>query len=122
MTHWLQIAAGGALGAVLRYATVTGLGRITGGAFPWGTLTANALGSLLMGLVAGLVITRVDVRAAAPFLMTGLLGGYTTFSAFSLDTVRLWERGEFAAALGYVGLSLLLSLGGLVAGLALVRG
>jgi CrcB protein len=91
--------------------------------FPWGTLAVNVLGGLAAGAVAGWILSR-SVGGADPmslFLMTGMLGGFTTFSAFSLDAVLLWQRGEPAAAILYVIASVLLAIGGVIAGLNSVR-
>jgi CrcB protein len=93
--------------------------RLLGPAFPWGTLAVNVLGSLLMGLLAALLAGRSGEARA--LLMTGVLGGFTTFSAFSLDAWTLWERGDVALAALYVGASVILSLCGLGAGLVLGR-
>lgn len=116
------VALGGALGASLRFAAVAAFGRFYPG-FPWGTVVVNVAGSLAMGLVAVLLLERVpgSLRVWGPFLMTGVLGGFTTFSAFSLDALFLIERGRTAAALTYIGLSVALSLGALWAGLRLGR-
>jgi len=117
------VFVGGGIGAALRHLVNLGAARLFGVAFPWGTLAVNIAGSLIMGLLAAWFATRY----AGPdhhlrlFLATGILGGFTTFSAFSLDTVVLWERGAHAAAAGYVGASVVLSIGALVAGLALGR-
>lgn len=122
MNTILAIAAGGALGAVGRYLAVLAMGRWLGTDFPWGTLTVNVAGGLAMGLLAGLGAhawqPSPDLRA---FLLTGLLGGFTTFSAFSLDVALLWERGEMAAALAYVLASVVCSVGALFAGLWAAR-
>jgi CrcB protein len=115
------VALGGAIGAVARYLTGLGALRVMGPGFPFGTLTVNIVGSFLMGVVAVLVIDKSGARFS-PFLMTGLLGGFTTFSAFSLDAVSLWEKGATGGAAIYVVASVVLSLGGLVAGLAIARG
>src|SRR5690606_31602004 len=101
-----------------------GCARWCGAAFPWGTLTVNVLGSLVMGALAGWLAFKAGEGWSQPlrlFLATGILGGFTTFSAFSLDAVLLWERGEAGLAAAYAGLSVLLSIGALMAGLALVR-
>jgi CrcB protein len=117
----LQVAIGGALGATLRFGINAATLRVFGAAFPVGTLGVNVLGSALMGLGVALLLEKAMAPRLAPLLMTGLLGGFTTFSAFSLDTVALVERGEPWRALLYVSLSLSLSLLALVAGLALGR-
>ena len=120
---YLSVAAGGALGATLRFALSGAALRAFGAGFPWGTLLANVLGGFAMGLAAGALIERGPPAWAnlAPFLMTGLLGGFTTFSAFSLDALTLAERGRGLAAMGYVGASVALSIAALWAGLAIAR-
>ena len=119
----LQIALGGALGSVLRFVLTTLVARLFGGAIPYGTFAVNVLGSFAMGVIAALVLLRGDLgwERAAPFLMPGLLGGFTTFSAFSLETVQLIERGRLAVASVYVGGSVMLGLLALAAGFASVR-
>lgn len=112
----LQVALGGAVGAVARHGVNIGAGRLFGPGFPVGTVVVNILGSFLMGLLV--VVLAARGNAWAPLLMTGLLGGFTTFSAFSLDAVALWQRGQGAVALAYVAGSVGLSLGALLAGLA----
>ncbi len=117
----LQVAIGGALGAVARYLTGLGAVRIMGAAFPYGTLSVNVVGSFAMGVLAVLLMAKGGARFS-PVLMTGLLGGFTTFSAFSLEAVSLWERGAVGAAAVYVTASVVLSIAALLAGLALARG
>lgn len=117
----LQIALGGAIGAVLRFATYAAMARWLGAGFPFGTLAVNVLGSAVMGLLAALLLERADAPRLAPLLMTGVLGGYTTFSAFSLDTLLLIERGEPGRALVYMAASVALSVGALWGGLLLGR-
>ena len=111
---WLAVAAGGALGSVARFwlgAVMTGL---TGPRFPWGTLLINVLGSFVIGLVAALTLIpeRVgmhpDLRI---FLMVGVCGGFTTFSAFSLQTLELLQTGDALPATGYVLVSIVFCLG-----------
>lgn len=121
MSPLLQVAIGGALGASARYLTGVGMTRLLGRGFPWGTLTVNFLGSFLMGVLVVVLAHKTDNRLA-PLLMTGLLGGFTTFSAFSLDAVTLFERGQTALAGAYVVGTLVLALGGLVLGLLIARG
>jgi len=116
----VQVALGGALGAVLRFAAVQGAIRLFGPAFPFGTLAVNIAGSFLMGVLFVTLAER-DALRWAPFLMTGILGGFTTFSAFSLDAWRLYSDGAALAAAGYVLASVLLSILGLVAGIGLAR-
>jgi CrcB protein len=96
----LAVAAGGALGAVLRYAVSTGVQRWLGAGFPWGTLTVNALGSLLMGVLYVLLTERTSASPATrAFLVVGLLGAFTTFSTFSIETLTLVEAGRQLRAL-----------------------
>lgn len=118
MNVLLAIAAGGALGAVLRH----GVNGLFPGAFPWGIMACNMAGCFAMGVLAGLFAHMWD--ASAPwraFLTVGLLGGFTTFSAFSLDAVLLWERGALAQAAFYTFGSVAFSIAGLLAGLLLIR-
>lgn len=122
MKNLVLVAAGGGIGASLRYLTGIAALRWFGPNFPWGTLVVNVVGSFLMGLVAELIIRRIGVGSDLRlFLMTGLLGGYTTFSAFSLDAIFLFERGALFAALGYVLLNVVGAIVALVLGLALAR-
>jgi CrcB protein len=122
MATLFQVAAGGALGATLRFLVNATALRLFGAAFPLGTLTVNVAGSVLMGLCAALLLERSLAPQLAPFLMTGVLGGFTTFSAFSLDAIALAEQGEAVRAVIYVCLSVAVSLLGLFAGLAVGRG
>lgn len=117
----VQVALGGALGACCRYLTNVGMKALMGIGFPWGTLTANVVGSFLMGALV-IVLERKGGTHLVPLVMTGFLGGFTTFSAFSLDAVFLMEEGRTAVALAYMTASVLVSVGALVAGLALARG
>ena len=120
--NYVLVFVGGGLGATLRHVINMTCARCMGTAFPWGTFNINITGSTVMGLIAGYLAYKGE--ASQPwrlFLMTGILGGYTTFSAFSLDTAVLYERGELGLALAYVLGSVVLSIAGLFAGLALVR-
>lgn len=120
--NYLLVFIGGGLGASLRHAINVGCARACGLNFPYGTFVINITGSLVMGIIAGYLALKGE--ASQPwrlFIMTGILGGYTTFSAFSLDAVTLYQRGEMGLALFYVLGSVLLSIAGLFAGLALVR-
>lgn len=119
MNAYLQVALGGALGAVLRFAAGRNL-PWHGPHFPVATLAVNVAGCLAMGLFAALFAHRGG-QHLAPLLMTGLLGGFTTFSAFSLDALTLWQRGQTGLAMSYVAASVGLSLLAVVAGLALGR-
>lgn len=121
MTTLLQVAAGGAVGASCRFLANVGMKALFGAGFPWGTLTVNILGSFLMGLLA-VALERRGAMALAPFAMTGVLGGFTTFSAFSLDAVFLLEEGRTLVAVIYMAASVVVSIAALVAGLLLARG
>jgi len=122
MTNILLVAFGGAFGSVLRYLVGLWTLRSFGPSFPWGTLIVNVTGSFLIGVFAEAIARKfgasVEMRV---FLITGILGGYTTFSAFSLDAITLMERGEPVTALIYVTSSVLLSAIAVFAGLALMR-
>jgi fluoride exporter len=119
---FLIVFIGGGIGAALRHGVNLMMARWLGTAFPYATLTENVTGSLVMGLLVGYFAFGGNVpQHWRLFLTTGILGGYTTFSAFSLDTALLYERGEFWLAALYVIASVALSIGGLFAGLALVR-
>jgi CrcB protein len=104
MGAWVAVAAGGALGSVARFWLTGAMTALTGPRFPWGTLLINVVGSFVIGLVAGFTLTPVrvamhpDIRI---FLMTGVCGGFTTFSAFSLQTLELLQNGEVVPAAGY---------------------
>src|SRR5262249_18802768 len=119
---YLIVFLGGGFGAALRHSVNLLSARLFGGGFPYATPFQNVSGSLVMGLLAAYFAFRGDLpQEWRLFLTTGILGGYTTFSAFSLDTALLYERGELGLAVFYVLASVLLSIGGLFAGLALVR-
>jgi CrcB protein len=119
---YLIVFLGGGIGAALRHGVNLIAARLFGTAFPFGTLTVNVLGSLIMGLLAAYFAFKGDASQHwRLFFTTGLLGGFTTFSAFSLDVVLLYERGQIGLAAGYVLASVALSIAGLFAGLALVR-
>ena len=116
------VALGGAIGAALRFLSGVVFMRLTGPTeFPMAILTINVLGSFLMGVFV-IVAAQRGLSHYSPFVMTGLLGGFTTFSAFSLETITLFERGQIGAAGLYVAVSVGLSLAGLMLGLILARG
>ena len=122
MAGFLIVFLGGGVGAALRHGVNLLSARLFGTAFPWHTLIENVTGSLVMGLLAAYFAFKGGgAQHWRLFFTTGILGGYTTFSAFSLDTVLLYERGETAMAALYVLASVALAIGGLFAGLALVR-
>ena len=119
---YLLVFIGGGLGSTLRHVVNIVCPRLFGTNFPYHTFIINITGSTIMGLIAGYLAFKGDAAQSwRLFLMTGILGGYTTFSAFSLDAAVLYERGEIALALLYVLGSVVLSILGLFAGLALVR-
>lgn len=120
MTPVIQVALGGALGATARFYAGKAALRLLGPEFPWGTMLVNIIGSCLMGLVVALIPARLTPEQA-PLLMTGLLGGFTTFSAFSLDAVLMVERGQTGGAVLYVLASVGLSITALVFGLMIGR-
>ena len=116
------IAAGGAVGAVLRHFLNSGALHLFGAGFPWGIMMANILGSFIMGVLISWFALMAEVSQVwKAFLMVGLLGAFTTFSTFSMDAVLLFERGAVAAAGLYIAGSVVLAIGGLVAGMTLVR-
>lgn len=121
MIAWLAVFLGAGIGGALRHGVNLAAARM-GIAFPVGTLAVNVAGSLLMGMAAGYFLHRTGVsQHFRLFLTTGLLGGFTTFSAFSLDAALLYERGQHGALATYVAGSVVLSIAALFAGLALVR-
>ncbi len=115
----IQVALGGAIGAVLRFGAGQVALRWLGAGFPYGTLGVNLIGSFLMGIA--FVALSEGRGPMAPFVMTGILGGFTTFSAFSLDTIALFERGAVGLAGIYVMASVVLSIAALLVGLAFAR-
>lgn len=120
--NFLVIFVGGGLGAAMRHAVNLLAMRALDLQFPYGTLFINVSGSLLMGVVAEIFALHSELSAPMRlFLTTGILGGYTTFSAFSLETALLYERGELMLAIAYAIASLVLSVGALFLGMAIVR-
>ncbi|MGE3830297.1 MAG: fluoride efflux transporter CrcB [Parvibaculaceae bacterium] len=118
----LWIAAGGAIGSSLRHLLNVLIGRAMGDAFPWHTLIINVSGSFIMGAIIALMALKWNVtNELRAFLTTGILGGYTTFSAFSLDFATLVERKAYGLAGAYAAGSVILSLIAVFAGLALIR-
>ncbi len=122
MTNILLAALGGAIGSVLRYLVGVFSVRWFGPGFPWGTLTVNVIGSFLIGLSVEMIARRFDASMELRvFIVTGIIGGFTTWSSFSLDTMVLFERGAVTAAAAYVIGSLVVSFAAVFAGLALGR-
>jgi fluoride exporter len=118
----LIVAVGGAVGSVCRFLTGVVVTRLVGPAFPWGTLTVNVVGSFAIGFLAELVARKLNASMEMRLLIVvGFLGGFTTFSSFSLDTIALIERGATAAALSYVLASVVISLLATFGGLAFGR-
>ena len=119
---YLIVFLGGGIGAALRHGVNLGFARALGTGFPYATMYENVTGSLVMGLLVGWFALKGGVpQQWQLFLTTGVLGGYTTFSAFSLDAAVLYERGAIGLAALYVLLSVVLSIAGLFAGMAVVR-
>jgi CrcB protein len=119
---YLLVFLGGGLGAALRHGVNVGTARWLGTGFPFGTLTVNVLGSLVLGLLIAYLAFKGDASQHwRLFIATGVLGGFTTFSAFSLDVALLYERGAVGLAFGYVAVSVVVSVAALFAGLLLVR-
>ncbi len=124
MEKLLFVALGGALGSVGRYLTGVGAGRLLGPGYPWaGTLTVNIAGGLLMGVLVGWLAHRggLDQERWRVLIGVGVLGGFTTFSAFSLDAALMIERREYGAAAAYIAASVALSIVALFAGLIAAR-
>jgi CrcB protein len=122
MMGYLVVFVGAGIGGAARHGMNIWVARLMGTHFPWHTLVINILGSLAMGLVAGFFMERADATGHLRlFLATGVLGGFTTFSAFSLDAILLWERHEYLLASLYVGGSAAGALIGLVLGLWSMR-
>ena len=124
MIQTFLVFLGGGLGAALRHGVNLAAGRLLGTGFPWGTFAVNVAGCFAMGLIAGWFAFRTDAgltQHTRLFLTTGILGGFTTFSAFSLDAALLWERGAAGTAAIYVAGSVALSIAAVFAGLWLIR-
>lgn len=124
MDKLLLVGLGGAVGAMARYLTNVGAGRVVGPNAPWaGTLTVNIAGGVLMGLLVGILAHRggADQERWRLLLGVGVLGGFTTFSAFSLDAALMIERRAYAQSAGYMVASVLLSVAALFAGLIAAR-
>lgn len=121
MSPLLLVMLGGALGSGARHLTGRLMLQALGPDFPYGTLTVNWVGGLMMGILAGALARTGATEGWRMFIGVGILGGFTTFSSFSLDTITMIERGQASVALGYVALSLFGSLAALWAGLWMTR-
>lgn len=122
MSGILYVALGGAIGATGRHMLGLATLKTLGPDYPYGTMAANIIGGFLMGLLAGWLALKINgAENLRLFLGVGLLGGFTTFSAFSLDAVMMYEKKDYGALLGYVGGSVILSIGALMIGLILAR-
>lgn len=118
----IQVAIGGAVGSVCRYLTGQVAERLLGTGLPYGTLAANLIGSMLMGIAFVFLSDNLgEAGKYSPLLMTGFLGGYTTFSAYSLEAWQLFDSGRPIAALGYAGGSAALAIASLAVGIALAK-
>lgn len=121
---WLAVALGGALGSLARFWLAAAMTAVTGPRFPWGTLLINVLGSVVIGWVGGLTLAPARLPLPADlrvFLMVGFCGGFTTFSAFSLQTLELLQAGELAPAAGYVVASMILCIAAAACGWLFAR-
>ena len=116
----LEVALGGAVGASARYLTYAAFARGGEQTFPWATLSVNIFGSFLMGVLV-ILLDETGMSRHSPVLLTGVLGGFTTFSAFSLDAVKLWDHGSTGLALAYVIGSVAVSIIALALGMSLTR-
>jgi CrcB protein len=118
----LLVGAGGFIGAVARYGIVVGADKLISPSFPWGVLTANIFGSLLIGVLAGIADGRhVFSNEARLFLFIGALGGFTTFSSITNDTMALVRISNYGAALSNIALSLILGLSAVAIGYAIAK-
>ncbi|RUW43994.1 fluoride efflux transporter CrcB [Mesorhizobium sp. M8A.F.Ca.ET.021.01.1.1] len=121
MFNLLLVAVGGGIGAGIRHLTSMGALRLVGPNYPWGTMAINIIGSFAMGLFIAVLVRRGGSNELRLFVATGILGGFTTFSAFSLDFATLWERGATLPALGYALASVIGAITALFLGLWLAR-
>ena len=121
MLPLLYVMVGGAVGSGARYLTGSAVTALLGPDYPFGTLTVNIVGGLLMGVLVGVLARNSASETWRLLLAVGVLGGFTTFSAFSLEVVTMIERGAFGVALGYVLVSVIGSVAALFAGLSAVR-
>ena len=120
--HYVIVAVGGGIGAALRYGVNVGSGQLIGGDYPWHTLIVNVVGCFAMGAITEMAALKFNFsNEMRLFLTTGILGGFTTFSAFALDFALMAERRDYLMAGGYVLASVVLSLAACFAGLGAVR-
>ena len=119
--NYMLVFVGGGIGSMLRHAVNRASLLLIGPNYPAGTLFVNIVGSTIMGLLAGWFAFRGGDQSTRLFLTTGVIGGFTTFSAFSLDTAVLWQRGDHLTAAIYVAASVAISIAGLFIGLAVAR-
>lgn len=118
----LFVFVGGGVGSVARYAMMRGIGRFVSSDFPWHTLGVNLLGALFIGAVTEFLALRVSaVEPARMLLITGFLGGFTTFSAFSLEGALMWQRGDYVALASYVAASVIGTIIAVMCGGAVMR-
>ncbi len=124
MTSFLTVALGGAIGASARHGLSLAMLRFFGPGFPIGTLLANVIGGLLMGVLMGWLVRDMPTEANSIrlFAGVGVLGGFTTFSAFSLEALRMLETKSYGVFFGYVGVSVILSIAAVALGLFIMRG
>ena len=124
MTSFLTVALGGAIGASARHGLSLAMLRFFGPGFPIGTLLANVIGGLLMGVLMGWLVRDMPTEANSIrlFAGVGVLGGFTTFSAFSLEALRMLETKSYGVFFGYVGASVILSIAAVALGLFIMRG
>lgn len=121
MANLLLVVIGGGIGAGIRHLTNMGALRLVGPNYPWGTIVINIVGSFVMGLFIAMLARRGGSNELRLFVATGILGGFTTFSAFSLDFATLWERGATLPAFGYALASVIGAILALFLGLWLAR-
>ncbi|PBB22647.1 fluoride efflux transporter CrcB [Mesorhizobium sp. WSM4312] len=121
MFNLLLVVVGGGIGAGIRHLTSMGALRLVGPNYPWGTMAINIVGSFAMGLFIAILVRRGGSNEVRLFVATGILGGFTTFSAFSLDFATLWERGATLPAFGYALASVIGAIIALFLGLWLAR-
>jgi len=118
----LLVFIGGGFGSVVRYGMMKGIGRVMGSEFPWHTLGVNLLGALIIGALTEFMALRVSALEPMRLLwVTGFLGGFTTFSAFSLEGALMWQKGDYAVLAAYVGASVIGTIAAVLCGGALAR-